>query len=89
MVKIKKHRKLIVQFTEYMISGGVWFWSGYILIVFLDNHIGLFWANLIGNAVGISLNFILNRVWVFKTKKKDFNEVSRIPLDNDNLPTQQ
>ena len=71
MVKIKKHRKLIVQFTEYMISGGVWFWSGYILIVFLDNHIGLFWANLIGNAVGISLNFILNRLWVFKTKRSD------------------
>lgn len=21
-------------------------------------------------------------VWVFRTKKKDFNEVSRIPLDN-------
>ena len=71
MVKTKKHRKLLVQFTEYMISGGVWFWSGYIIIVLLDNHIGLFWANLIGNAVGISLNFILNRVWVFKTKKND------------------
>lgn len=33
--------------------------------------------------------FIGMLVWVFKTKKKDFNEVSRIPLDNDNLPTQQ
>ncbi len=71
MVKIKKHRKLIVQFTEYMISGGVWFWSGYILIILLDNHIGLFWANLVGNAVGISLNFMLNKLWVFKTKQHD------------------
>ncbi len=71
MVKTKKTRKFIVQFTEYMISGGVWFWSGYILIVLLDNHIGLFWANLVGNAVGISLNFILNRLWVFKTKSHD------------------
>lgn len=71
MVKIKKNRKLIVQFTEYMISGGVWFWSGYLLIVLLDNHIGLFWANLIGNGVGISLNFILNRLWVFKTKRHE------------------
>ncbi|HQV55744.1 MAG: cbb3-type cytochrome c oxidase subunit 3 [Chitinophagaceae bacterium] len=35
------------------------------------------------------LFFIGMLVWVFKTKKKDFNEVSRIPLDNDNLPTQQ
>lgn len=23
-------------------------------------------------------------VWVFRTKKKDFNDVSRIPLDNQN-----
>lgn len=71
MVKIKKRRKLIIQFAEYMISGGVWFWSGYVLIILLDNHIGLFWANLVGNAVGISLNFILNRLWVFKTKRRE------------------
>jgi putative flippase GtrA len=64
--KTTKHR--IVQFAEYMISGGVWFWSGYILIVLLDDHIGLFWANFIGNAVGITLNFLLQRYWVFKTK---------------------
>ena len=25
----KRIRKLIVQFTEYMISGGAWFWVGY------------------------------------------------------------
>lgn len=65
-----KLRKLLIQFGEYMISGGVWFWSGYVIIVVLDDHIGLFWANLIGNAVGITLNFIINRYWVFKTKKK-------------------
>lgn len=64
-----KTKKLLVQITEYMISGGVWFWSGYILIVTLDDYIGLFWANLIGNAVGITLNFLLSRYWVFKTKK--------------------
>lgn len=65
----KRQKHLIVQFIEYMISGGVWFWSGYILIVLLDNHIGLFWANFIGNAVGITLNFLLQRYWVFRTKR--------------------
>lgn len=59
-----------MRFTEYMVSGGAWFWSGYILIVLLDNHIGLFLANLIGNAVGITINFILQRYWVF-SKNKD------------------
>lgn len=67
--KKKRTRKLVVQFVEYLISGGVWFWSGYILIVLLDEPLGLFWANLIGNAVGITLNFLLQRFWVFKTKK--------------------
>lgn len=65
----KRTKKTIVQFAEYMFSGGVWFWSGYILIVLLDNHIGLFWANFIGNAVGITLNFLLERYWVFRTKR--------------------
>lgn len=66
----KQKRKLLVQFAEYMFTGGVWFWSGYILIVLLDNHIGLFAANFVGNAVGITLNFLLERYWVFKTKKQ-------------------
>jgi putative flippase GtrA len=52
-----------------MFTGGVWFWSGYVIIVTLDDHIGLFWANVIGNAVGITLNYLLSRYWVFKTKK--------------------
>jgi putative flippase GtrA len=70
MGEMKKNtRHLIIQFAEYMISGGVWFWSGYILIVLLDNHIGLFAANFVGNAVGITLNFILQRYWVFRTKR--------------------
>lgn len=62
-------RKLAIQFFEYMITGGVWFWSGYVLIVLLDEHIGLFAANFVGNAVGITLNFILERYWVFRTKQ--------------------
>lgn len=66
----RKTRKLVIQFGEYMVTGGVWFWSGYILISLLDNHIGLFAANFIGNAVGITLNFILERYWVFRTKKQ-------------------
>jgi len=66
----RKHTKKseLQRFVEYFVSGGVWFWSGYVLIVLLDNHVGLFLANFIGNAVGITLNFILERYWVFKTK---------------------
>lgn len=62
-------RTIIFQFAQYMITGGVWFWSGYALISLLDNHIGLFAANLVGNSVGFSLNFLLERYWVFRSKK--------------------
>lgn len=65
----KKQRTEAKRFVEYMVGGGVWFWSGYIIIVFLNGRVPLFWANFAGNAVGITLNFIIERYWVFKTKR--------------------
>ena len=32
--------------------------------------------------LGLFLFFLVMLTWVFKTKKKTFNEISRIPLDN-------
>lgn len=68
--KKKAQHREINRFIQYMISGGVWFWSGYVIIVTLDDHIGLFWANLLGNGVGLTLNFLLERYWVFKNKSQ-------------------
>lgn len=65
----KKAQKELKRIVEYMVAGGVWFWSGYLIIVFSYEHIGLFAANFIGNGVGITLNFLLERYWVFKTKR--------------------
>ena len=65
----RKSRKELKRIGEYMLSGGVWFWSGYLIIIYLDDRIPLFYANLIGNAVGLSLNFLLERYWVFKTNQ--------------------
>jgi len=75
MSKISK--KVLIQFAEYMVAGGAWFWSGYFIIVLTTPHIGLWWANLLGNSVGLSLNFLLQREWVFKnSKKRRMTEVS-------------
>lgn len=65
----RRREKELRRIVEYMVAGGAWFWSGYVIIVFTHEHIGLFAANFIGNAVGITLNFILERYWVFKTKR--------------------
>lgn len=67
--KRTKAKSELQRIFEYFVSGGVWFWSGYILIILLDDPLGLFLANLIGNGVGITLNFMLERYWVFKTKQ--------------------
>lgn len=78
MIKIQKHTKrALIQFAEYLIAGGAYFWTGYFLIVFLHDIVGLWWANLIGNGVGLTINFILERYWVFGSKRKrNLTEVS-------------
>ena len=69
-IKNKKLHREIVRIAEYLITGGAWFWSGYFIIVFLTPVIGLWWANIIGNGVGLTINFILERYWVFEGGKK-------------------
>lgn len=76
MAKInKRRRKLIVQFIEYMIAGGAYFWSGYLAFAFLYGdsanhwpslHWNLWWSTIISNVFGWTVNFLLQRYWVFK-----------------------
>ena len=77
MVKIKKSKKIIVQFTEYMVSGGAWFWVGYGAFAVLDKvfHIP-FWPTKIGSyIIGASVNFMLQRFWVFRQKKQSSKQL--------------
>jgi len=49
----------------YVAGGGAYFWSAWLIITFGTDYIGLFWANLIGNMVGIFLNYLAQRFWAF------------------------
>lgn len=64
----KKNRKLIVQFVEYMVSGGVYFWTGYGFFALFWSVFGwsLWWSTIVSNLIGWSVNFVLQRYWVFK-----------------------
>ena len=64
----KRRRKLIIQMIEYMISGGAYFWTGYLIFFIADKglHWNLWWAKLASNVVGWSINYVLQRYWVFK-----------------------
>lgn len=66
----KKQRRQLIRITEYMVSGGAYFWTGYFIIVFLTPVIGLWWANLLGNGLGVTVNFVLQRYWVFDDNKR-------------------
>jgi putative flippase GtrA len=70
MARKSKNHKLIVQFVEYVISGGAYFWAGYGLFAYLWSglHWSLWWATITSNVFGWSVNYILQRFWVFKNK---------------------
>lgn len=68
-MKIKrKQKKEIKRITEYLISGGAFFWSGYFTFFLLDKGLGaaFFWSKTIATLVGWTVNFVLQRYWVFR-----------------------
>ena len=62
--------RLIAQIIKYLITGGVYFWSGYALFAILWSgfHWPLWWAKLTANVFGWTVNFLLQRYWVFRNK---------------------
>lgn len=58
------------EIIKYSISGGAFFWSGYILFALLYSGLGISVgpAKIISYIFGLSVNFILVRWWVFRAK---------------------
>jgi len=56
------------RFIEYFISGGAYFWSGYAIfaVAYSGLHWNLWWAKLAANIFGWTVNYLLQRFWVFK-----------------------
>ena len=57
----------VIQLIEYSVSGGAYFWSGYLVFFICDHYLGwsLWWAKLAANIVGVTVNYLLERFWVF------------------------
>lgn len=71
-IRIKKKQKREArQFAEYMVSGGAQFWSGYAAYAVFDIVLGMpfWWAKSISYFLGVSVNYVLERFWVFKRKR--------------------
>lgn len=67
-MKTKRNRRVIVQAVEYLVSGGAYFWAGYGIFALLWSGLGLslWWAKLGANMFGWTINYVLQRYWVFK-----------------------
>lgn len=65
---------------QYLIAGGAWFWSGYAMFAFLYSVLSLdiVPAKVASYIFGLSVNFALERIWVFgdKSSKARINNVT-------------
>ncbi|MBI1857232.1 GtrA family protein [Candidatus Saccharibacteria bacterium] len=81
MFKFKKKQRIeITRITEYIVSGGAYFWSGYLMFFFIDKILdgSFFWAKSLSTLFGWTANYLLQRFWVFKNPglKKHETEVT-------------
>jgi putative flippase GtrA len=67
----KKQEREVKRITEYMVSGGAFFWSGYAVFFVADRLLGfnLFIATSLSYLVGWTVNYLLQRYWVFNNPK--------------------
>jgi putative flippase GtrA len=63
----KTKRRFIIQFAKYMVGGGVYFWSGYLIFAlgYSVFHLNWLWAKIMADLVGWTLNFLIQRFWAF------------------------
>lgn len=79
--KTKNNRKTAKQIIEYLISGGAYFWSGYLafFIFWSVFHWNLFIAKIGADIIGWVVNYGLQRYWVFNNDylAKHKNDVTK------------
>ena len=56
------------RFIKYWISGGIYFWSGYITFAICYGYFHIFWlwSKIIADIFGWTLNYYFQRFWTFK-----------------------
>jgi putative flippase GtrA len=67
----KKERRELIRIVEYLVSGGAFFWSGYIALIVFKAGFGfsLWWATSLSYLIGWTVNYLLQRFWVFKNPR--------------------
>ena len=68
MDEFKKTHKKLWQFVEYLFTGGIYFWVGYLLLdgFYYGLHWNLWWSTIVSSFLGWIINYLMQRYWVFK-----------------------
>ncbi len=82
-----KPKKLNVQFAEYMVGGGVYFWGGLAAFALTYNLLHWPWyaAKILADILGWTANYLIQRYWAFydsRLKGQDKRVVWRYVLVN-------
>jgi putative flippase GtrA len=66
-----KFQSIAIQFIEYLIGGGVYFWVGYgvFAICYSGLHWYWLWSKLLADVIGWTLGFFIQRYWAFRNPK--------------------
>ncbi len=64
-------KKFIIQFSEFMLGGGIHFWTGLLIFSLLYSVFHFDWlvSKLIGDVIGWSLGYIIQRYVAFENKQ--------------------
>lgn len=68
----KKQKREARRIVEYLVSGGAFFWSGYVVLLGLNWWLGpdyLWLSTSASYVVGWAVNYFLQRYWVFDNPK--------------------
>ncbi len=68
-MKLQISRRRLVQFAIYMLGGGIYFWSGYLIFAISYSGFGWQWwqAKLLADIIGWTLNYLVQRYWAFNS----------------------
>lgn len=82
-----RSNKLMIQFAEYMVGGGVWFWGGLgVFAICFDVFHWPWWVSkVLADGFGWSANYGIQRYWAFyssKLKGRDRQVIFRYVLIN-------
>lgn len=67
----------LIQFSRYLVGGSIYFWTGYGIFAlgYSVFHWWWFWAKVLGDSIGWTLNYLIQRYWAFAGQAKHLSEM--------------